>query len=231
MSFLTLLKKKAQIADTSLSRNDESLFFNKSVEVLTTGFPNPDRVGCPDRSTLESIASHKIRLNEIGPWLKHLSACSECFRDVRELRGQRQVQSTVKWSIAGAAAIVVVAVLIAWSNGKLRHRDQATLDLRNAAISRGIENQPNANPGTLPILSRSSRKVSVYLPPGRQGAVELRVIDDSGAVVATTTGIGKAVDSSTVIQIKIELSKAAPGTYSLLLKQGATSTIYRIQLE
>ena len=73
--------------------------------------------------------------------------------------------------------------------------------------------------------------MSVYLPPDRQGAYDLRIIDESGTVVAAAAGIGKAADSATVLHIKIDLSRASPGPYSLLIKRDTTSTIYRIQIE
>jgi hypothetical protein len=71
----------------------------------------------------------------------------------------------------------------------------------------------------------------VYLPTGPNGEYEIRIIDESGAVVAYLNAIGTAEDSATVLRTKIDLSRTTPGLYSIVVKHGSTSTIYRIQLE
>jgi hypothetical protein len=234
VNFLRLIRTKPGSFVSASSGHEEELFLKDSAGILGSNFPNPDRVGCPDRLTLQRIASRTLALKEISPWLKHLSTCSDCFRDVGQLRRAEQIRRAVTWTLAGAAAAVVVAVLlIARSTGKLgtNHSQEAILDLRNAYVNRGIESGGNQGSGIIPRLSRASRRVSVYLPADRQGAYDLRIIDGSGAVVAAAAGIGKAADSATVLQIKIDLSRATPGSYSLLIKRDTTSTIYRIQIE
>ena len=229
MSFLTLLKKKTDIAGERSLRNEEDVFLKNSTEVLTSAFPNPDRVGCPDRVLLERVASHKLSLKEIGPWLKHLSACSECFREVSELRRTQQVRRNIAWTVATAAAVLILAItVIVWGKLGTHTRQEAILDLRNAALSRGVESGGNQK---VPTLSRSSKSVEIYLPRGTEGAYELRMIDEAGTVFLTASAMGKSIDSSTELHIKIDLSRAVPGFYSLLVKQGATSNIYRIRLE
>jgi hypothetical protein len=229
VSFLTLLKKKTDIAGERLLRSEEDVFFKNSIEVLTSAFPNPDRVGCPDRLLLEAVASHKLPLKEVGPWLKHLSACSECFRDVSELRRTREVRRNIAWAVATAAAVLILAItFVLWGKLGTHTRQEAILDLRNGALSRGVESGGNQQ---VPTLSRSSKSVQIYLPHGNEGAYELRIIDEGGTVFVTASAMGKSTDSSTELHIKIDLSKAAPGFYSLLVKQGATSNIYRIRLE
>jgi hypothetical protein len=231
VSFLTFVREKIPILGKSSPQNDDRMFLRNSAEVLRSDFPNPDRVGCPDRSVLEGIAYRKTPLKEIAPWLKHLSICSECFRDVSRLRRTKQVQRTVRLAFAAAAAVVIIAFILIVS-GKLvtSDRQQAILDLRNASVSRGVESGTNQPSKSVPTLSRSSKNVSIYLPPGEAGAYELRIIGESGTVVAQTSSVGKAANSSTVLKIKVDLSRATPGLYSLLVKRGATSSIYRIQL-
>lgn len=225
MSFLRLHKRAA--ADTSSSNHGENVFLNRSVDVLTSGFPNPDRVGCPDRTVLEGIASHKLGLKEISPWLKHLSSCSDCFQDVSDFRRTAHVREAATWAFAAAAATVIVAIILflVWNNVAPQ---QAKLDLRNASISRGVENPPSEK---LPRLSRSSKRVIVYLPAGTPGDYELRIIGESGTVLAHIDAVGKTEDSATVLRTKIDLSRTIPGLYSLVVKHDSTSTIYRIQIE
>ena len=55
---------------------------------LSRGFPNPQRVGCPDPAVLRGIAFRELRLADIQQWLDHLSSCSPCYQDFTELRKQ-----------------------------------------------------------------------------------------------------------------------------------------------
>ena len=230
MSFLRPHKRVTEGADTFSSTEGENVFLKRSVDLLTSGFPNPDRVGCPDRGVLEGIASRKLGLKEISPWLKHLSACSDCFREVSELRRVAHSPKTAMWPFAAAAAVVIVAVTVflVWNNIPW---EQARLDLRNASISRGVESGENLPSEKLPRLSRSSKSVMIYLPAGPSGAYELRIIAESGAVLARIDAIGKPEDSATVLRTGIDLSRTTPGLYSLVVKHDSTSTIYRIRIE
>jgi hypothetical protein len=59
--------------------------------VLQQEHPNPDRVGCPDRSILEQLANFS---EEDPPFdsdvLRHvLTECYPCFRDLRELKSKK----------------------------------------------------------------------------------------------------------------------------------------------
>ena len=151
-----------------------------------------------------------------------------CFRDVNELRRMAHVRKAATWSFAAATAVVIVAVVlfVVWNNTATR---QSTLDLRNASISRGVGSGENRE--KLPTLSRSSKRVTIYLPAGPNGEYELRIIGESGTVLAHIDAIGKPEDSATVLRTDIDLSRTTPGLYSLVVKHDSTSTIYRIQIE
>jgi hypothetical protein len=53
--------------------------------VLAHANPNPQRIGCLPRETLESLASRRQPLN--APGYEHLLECSECYREFRTLQG------------------------------------------------------------------------------------------------------------------------------------------------
>lgn len=53
--------------------------------------PNPDRQGCPDRATLDHLASapaDKVNIEEST--LVHLGNCWPCSQDLKELRRKAQ---------------------------------------------------------------------------------------------------------------------------------------------
>jgi hypothetical protein len=53
--------------------------------LLAHANPNPQRVGCPPRDVLESLAARRQPLN--APGYEHLLECSECYREFRALQG------------------------------------------------------------------------------------------------------------------------------------------------
>jgi hypothetical protein len=55
------------------------------MDVLLGGAnPNPRRVGCPPQRLLIELARRERSISD--PWYDHLSECSPCYREVRELQ-------------------------------------------------------------------------------------------------------------------------------------------------
>lgn len=46
--------------------------------------PNPDRVGCPDESTIKALAEDRLPVTH--PGRLHMARCSECFAEYRGFR-------------------------------------------------------------------------------------------------------------------------------------------------
>ncbi len=233
MTFLKFVNTKRPGSTESSPPENGEVFLKDSADILGSDFPNPDRVGCPQRSFLESIAAGKLPLNEITPWMKHLGACSECFRDVAKFRHGFQRRKSFRLAYAAAAMAMLAALtLILLTTHRLgtTNGQEAVLDLRDESRSRG----PNPNSGSskeLPKLSLSSHNILIYLPMGAEGSYEVRVIDESGKLAGTATGTGERKGSVTVLPIKLNLSHARPGTYSLILRRDAASTIYKIRID
>ncbi len=82
------------------------------------GFPNPNRVGCPNSSTLRAMAYRvrRLRLQDIPA--SHIVRCSRCFQEYEEFRRIaliiRRIQITAA-SLAVAAMIFLTA-LFAWNH-------------------------------------------------------------------------------------------------------------------
>jgi hypothetical protein len=75
---------------------------------LAEGFPNPNRIGCPDSEILQRLARHQIPIPEIDAWIDHLGSCSECFADFN----RRRRTSRARWPrviLYGVAASIVFA--------------------------------------------------------------------------------------------------------------------------
>jgi hypothetical protein len=75
---------------------------------LAEGFPNPNRIGCPDSEFLQRLARHQVPIPEIDPWIDHLGSCSECFGDFNRLIVAFRVRRQ-QFILYGALACIVLA--------------------------------------------------------------------------------------------------------------------------
>ena len=48
-----------------------------------SGFPNPDRKGCPSADVLETLALHPGQISVTDPVITHVTHCSPCFGEVQ----------------------------------------------------------------------------------------------------------------------------------------------------
>ncbi len=76
---------------------------------LAEGFPNPDRIGCPDSELLQRLARHQVPIPEIDPWIDHLGSCSECFGDFNRLKVAFWARRRQQFILYGALACIVLA--------------------------------------------------------------------------------------------------------------------------
>src|ERR1035441_4970645 len=53
-------------------------------DFLLAAFPNPERKGCPDESTLKALAENRLPLDD--PAGLHVGSCSECYAEYRHYR-------------------------------------------------------------------------------------------------------------------------------------------------
>jgi len=76
---------------------------------LAEGFPNPNRIGCPDSEFLQRVARHQVPISEIDPWIDHLGSCSECFGDFNRLKVAFRARRRQRFILYGALACIVLA--------------------------------------------------------------------------------------------------------------------------
>jgi len=91
-------------------RSDEDRQFSQLLNrELVEGFPNPDRIGCPDSELLQRLARHQVPITEIDPWIDHLGSCSECFGDFNRLKVAFRARRRHQFILYGALACIVLA--------------------------------------------------------------------------------------------------------------------------
>jgi len=131
-------------------------------EYFAADFPNPDRRGCPDRATLDSLArSGRLPDDDLRA---HLFGCSDCFNEYRTALAERPQMSPVisrkeswqdRWraawtpiirpSLAWASAAALVIALAVWTTRRAepeapsqniaQHRSQAGASSPAPALS------------------------------------------------------------------------------------------------
>ncbi|MBN1566819.1 MAG: hypothetical protein JXA73_03165 [Acidobacteria bacterium] len=85
-------------------------------KVLSSEYPNPNRIGCPDRKIIRDLAFHKKAVDSetFGQISLHMFKCSECYRDtlrfVEEYKKERK-QRRVRIALTIAASIVIAVAL------------------------------------------------------------------------------------------------------------------------
>ena len=73
----------------ALMRKEEATFLKAARRVLlNSGFPNPERAGCPHRTVLKAIASLEVSPeNEyVMDWIEHIGFCSPCYEEYDAIR-------------------------------------------------------------------------------------------------------------------------------------------------
>jgi len=89
--------------------NEDRRFSQLLSRELVEGFPNPDRIGCPDSELLQRLARHQVPIPEIDPWIDHLGSCSECFGEFNRLKSAFRVRRRQQFILYGALACIVLA--------------------------------------------------------------------------------------------------------------------------
>lgn len=158
---------------------------------------------------------------EADPWLTHLSSCTPCFQDFKQLRRRAGTERTraVLWL---AAAAIVLLVIGGWLWARSRQSEQMArvviLDLRGRTTTRG-ETPSGANQQPLEI-PHGARHVQLDLPVGsRDGTYDLALLGESGEELFRSTGTATLEDHIMTMRAEVELTGISPGFYFLGLRQ------------
>jgi hypothetical protein len=209
-----------------MSRDDD----NKPIEnILLHANPNPERLGCPAREELISLAL-RVRGADDPLWA-HVSECSPCYADVRELQARHDVPLEPKprpmWlGLAAAAALFIVTggtwyLISAGSPNPpaivARTLPSTVLDLRPYAVSRSEEVPKPA--GSL-LLGRKVQIVVLVLPvASAEGEYSLRILDADLNPRLATSAVAALVKGDTSITKELDLTELQSGRYTLAIKR------------
>ena len=190
-------------------------------EIFGGANPNPERTGCPGGDVLRAAAQKALPMEH--PVYDHLTQCSECYREFRQI--QTGAHSKRAWvyaagAIAAALILAVVGVLAVRTIGRDQRSNTIAsilLDYRTETITRSEagERLRRVNP-----LPRRIVEATILAPTGSEpGNYELRLVDSRGGVVLNRTARGTMENSTMRIKATFDLREIQRGRYSLEIRR------------
>jgi len=196
--------------------------------LVSGGYPNPERVGCPGPEALKRLAERTIDAATARDWVLHLGCCSPCFSEYTEFRKQAQRRRTLELAFASVALVAIIAGGVwLWkthrfpgSGAKRNTPVEAayrpfTLDLRNWMVFRGgLPPSTHSGPIQLP---RARLELTILLPAGSEvGNYTVQISTELVKTLVTATGAAVVrKDGVTVLKVKLDDSELTPGPYVL----------------
>jgi hypothetical protein len=188
-------------------------------ELFGRGYPNSDRVGCPPREVLLSLARRERPIGD--PAYDHIKECSPCYLEGRAIQEADALQQRRRMLTWAAAAVVALAVgtgawILAARSRSVDTEIRAQLDLRPYAIMRGDTQTTERPPLQLP---RGRVALTLLLPTGSEPGPYDVEIRDAGAVSrASVRGDAELRNQITTLAVTVATGSLSPGFYQLALR-------------
>ncbi|MBB5319454.1 hypothetical protein [Tunturibacter empetritectus] len=152
-------------------------------DFLLEAFPNPERKGCPDESTLKALAENRLPLED--PAGLHLASCSECYGEYRHYRldwkEAKEAESASVTSVSGSNDAKSSAIHLAAKRPSSRYKGSflavaaSVLVICGAAIAYRYQHQTSTAPVQIASTAPVDAKVDLFNAP------TLRGVDDDAA--------------------------------------------------
>ncbi len=211
---------------------------NPIEDILLTGFPNPERSGCPGQDVIIDLANQKLN-REHDAW-RHIWACSPCYRDYKTLADQRLAviekkelrTKRMRWLAAAALTILLafgVGRLWMYSVNRAGPPPPAMVGnaIMNFATSGNRGNLREATPSNTEVQSyqRERLVLVVSLPPGSDdGNYELQILrtNEMGTPLADVKSGAFIVNGLTIFRAPLDLRNIEPGLYKARVRRLAS---------
>jgi len=227
-----LMTESNHIASSKLARD----VVNLGRKYAKTGFPNPNREGCPNQSRLRAIANRDKRLTLADLPASHIVSCSPCFREYERLRRAALLSRGVRIATVSLAAVAFVFVTVRFVLNHAGFRiDQSVtknvpakaqrprvvplllnVDLAAFSQTRGDADASGERKIHLP---RKLLRVRLLLPLGMEpGKYEIRLQDSMGAMLMNKTAVAGMKEGTTSTELDIDLTSVARGSFTLMIR-------------
>ena len=196
---------------------------------------------CPDEGFLQDLARKSKSIALSDPRVDHAATCANCMNRLLALRQERQSQRRkLTWALAGAACIILVASLFAWSRYESRKQQMLAqaqpvpevVDLWNAATYRGQQ------PGQLQsvLLPAARIHLTIILPRfsfAGQYLVGVTRDQNGNGVVAEGAAPASGNGAQQKVSVDLDLRSAKPGAYFLSTthEQDEAAYYYPLQIK
>jgi hypothetical protein len=214
---------------------DETDLVRAATEALPAVFPNPERLNCPEASTLEAIAGRHLSFPHIDDLLDHIATCSPCFTAYGVYR-KEHCSHCNRRRCAAVVAVLTVVITAGYFGHKVlspTHRPleqisevaplTAVLDFHNRTSERSVQ-APPPEPQETPHLRRALLNVQILLPLGTEdGQYSVQFRSNAGAIAAQSTGTAKWDGTTETLSARIDLRRVEPGQYTLAVRKGTSS--------
>ena len=206
-----------------------------------TGFPNPNREGCPNQSRLRAIANRDKRLTLADLPASHIVSCSPCFQEYERLRRESLLFRGVRIATVSLAVVtlLLITVRFVWNHAGARIDQSVTkklpanrqrlpiapfrlkVDLASFSPTRG---DANVGSGKKIHFPRKLLRAQFLLPLGMEpGEYEIRFQDSTGAVPIDTAAVGRVNDGITSVELDIDLANTTQRNFTLMIRPRGSS--------
>ena len=201
-------------------------------DYATSAFPNPDRIGCPGRERLETLARRTAMPD--GDDIDHLVTCSPCFIEYQTiLKASKQERAVIIGTLVAAALALIVfsgvvisrrlAAPITPAKQPVEAQKQvlkAVIDLRPFEQVRGDSPSDARSRLSLPVLDRANLLVTIQLPTGSpEGQYFFQLVDSSGSPRVETSGNAVIKDFVTTVEAQFDLREIPAGRFTLTVRR------------
>ncbi len=183
--------------------------------------PNPERVGCPGEDVLRAAARKALPMEHAV--YDHLTECSECYREFRQLQPQRsgRPRAYAMGAIAAAVFIAVVGgsyVMRSFGSGAGSNAAQAVvLDYQHESTTRSEAGDPARKVNS---LVRRKVDATILTPTGSEpGKYEIRLVDATGRVWRGEATEGAMDKAAVRLKVRLDLRSVPRGRYSLEVRR------------
>jgi hypothetical protein len=198
---------------------------------ILRNFPNPERLGCPGRSSLQELARRPMDEDIEGDanW-QHVTHCSECYREFLDIRaGMKRKRRTKRAAVGlGLVLLMVAGGLVFLLN---RHTDvsrpkrpQIAEQIYHPRIvdleGRSVRLAEKGNVAQPILLRREPEELTIRLPFGsKPGTYEIQLLKTADHPLLSATGEAKVENGVTSLTTRVDLSNYEPGKYLIGVRQ------------
>jgi hypothetical protein len=222
---------------------NDILLFAKMQEDVLNNYPNPERIGCFDQTTLRTFVETPGKLDLSDRKYLHVFECAECTRELIELRRVRaeRLERTVdvsfpssrddwlQWMKPTPLAVVallcaaVIIIAVSWRMYSARSTRETetdlavlkTIDLSSKGVSRGLEQSLPPSPVPLPRKLIKLHLILPYFSPAGSYRVTVGKEANIEEVEVKGTSIAVAHGARTELSVQLDLRNIAKGSYYL----------------